>query len=137
LHHSQETFCKPKIPRCVGICKQRNAWDSLADDCIWIPANRFQSITELDRTWNLFGEEQKDEQSYNMWHVSLYTLGEKAKVDALRGRDWILFLLISNVKDPVLKQKIVDLDKADMNLACDLAVPRKHKNGLKQCQKGN
>jgi hypothetical protein len=40
---------------------------------------------------NLFKEEQKEDQSFDQWHIHLYGLGEDANVDELTGRDWLLF----------------------------------------------
>jgi hypothetical protein len=37
-------------------------------------------------------------------------------VDGLTGRDWLLFLLIQNCRDLVLKKKIFDLDKNEITL---------------------
>jgi hypothetical protein len=61
-----------------------------------------------------------------MWQVNLYPLGEDANVDSLTGRDWLLFLLIQNCRDPVLKKKIFDLDNDKVTLHNVLAVVRRH-----------
>jgi hypothetical protein len=47
---------------------------------------------------NLFKQEQKEDQSFDQWHIHLYSLGEDAKVDELTGRDWLLFFLIQSCK---------------------------------------
>jgi hypothetical protein len=64
-----------------------------------------------------------------MCQVSLYMLSEDANVDDLTGREWLLFLLIQNCQDPVLKKKIFDLDNNDVTLENVKAVERRHKKG--------
>jgi hypothetical protein len=86
-----------------------------------------------NRRVNLFKEEQKEEQSFDMWQVNLYALGKDANVDSLTGRDWLLFLLIHICQDPVLKKKIFDLDNNKVMLHNLLAVARRHEKGERAC----
>jgi hypothetical protein len=53
-------------------------------------------------------------------------------MDDLTGRDWLLFLLIQNCQDPVLKKKIFNLD--DDTLENVEAVARRHKKGERACK---
>jgi hypothetical protein len=59
-----------------------------------------------------------------MWQVNLYMLGKDANMDSLTGRDWLLFLLIQNRQDPVLKKKIFNLEDNKVTLHNVLAVAR-------------
>jgi hypothetical protein len=82
---------------------------------------------------NLFKEEQKEDQSFDQWHIHLYGLGKEANIDGLTGRDWLLFLLIQSCKDPILKKKIFDLDNDKVTLHNLLALARKYEKAERAC----
>jgi hypothetical protein len=137
MHTSLETYYKPKMPGGIGICTASNADDPLADHrkALSIMQTDHQTTWPIhNRTVNLFKEEQKEEQSFDMWQVSLYTLGEDANVDDLTGKDWLLFLLIQNCCDPMLKKKIFDLDDNSVTLENVQAVARRHEKGERACK---
>jgi hypothetical protein len=97
MHSSLETYYELKMQRSIGICTARNTGDRQADH--WTSLAIMQK--DHQTTWpihnrrvNLFKEEQKEEQFFDMWQVNLYTLDEDANVDGLTGRDWLLFLLL-------------------------------------------
>jgi hypothetical protein len=90
MHMSLKTYYKPKMPRGIGICNARNAGDPQANHRTALPIMQKDHQTTWpihNRRVNLLGKEQKEEQSFDMWQVSLYTLGEDANVDWLTGRD--------------------------------------------------
>jgi hypothetical protein len=113
MHSSLKTYYEPKIPPSIGICTARNAGDPQADHrtALVIMQKDYQTRWPIHNGREyLFKEGQKKEQSFDTWQVNHYTLGEDAIVEGLTGRDWLLFLLIQNYGDPVLKKKIFDLD---------------------------
>jgi hypothetical protein len=75
---------------------------------------------------NLFKQEQKEDQSFDQWHIHLYGLRKDAHVDELTGRDWLLFILIQSCKSQELKKKIFDLDDNKVTLPNVLAQARKY-----------
>jgi hypothetical protein len=77
---------------------------------------------------NLFKQEQKEDQSFNQWHIHLYNLGEDAKVDDLTGKDWLLFLLIQSCKSTELRKKILNLPDTEITLENVLALDRKYES---------
>jgi hypothetical protein len=129
MHGSLEKYYEPKMPRGIGICTARNAGDPQADQrtALAIMQKDHQTRWPIhNRRVNLFKEEQKEDQSFDMWQVHLYALGKDANLDGLTGRDWLLFLLIQSCKDPILKKKIFDLDDDEVTLHNVLAVARKY-----------
>jgi hypothetical protein len=129
MHSSLKTYYEPKIPPSIGICTARNAGDPQADHrtALVIMQKDYQTRWPIHNGREyLFKEGQKKEQSFDTWQVNLYTLGEDAIVVGLTGRDWLLFLLIQNYGDPVLKKKIFDLDNNEVTQDNVLAVARKH-----------
>jgi hypothetical protein len=70
MHTSLETYYKPKMPRGLNICTNHNAGDLLADHrtALSIMQKDHQTTWPIhNRRVNLFKEEQKEEQSFNMW----------------------------------------------------------------------
>jgi hypothetical protein len=88
-----------------------------------------------NRRINLFKEEQKEDQSFDQWHIHLYGLGKDANLGRLTGRDWLIFLLIQSCKDPILKQKIFNLNDNKVTLHNVLALGRKYKKAERSCSK--
>jgi hypothetical protein len=86
------------------------------------------------RRVNLFKQEQKEDQSFDQWHIHLYNLGEDAKVDELTGRDWLLFLLIQSYKLNELWKKILNLPDNEITLENVLALARKYKSTEVACK---
>jgi hypothetical protein len=93
MHSTQKNYFEPRMPRGIGICNPRNVDDNNADHRTAL------EIVQVDhkmkwpihtRRVNLFKQEQKEDQSFDQWHIHLYNLGEDAKVDELTGRDWLL-----------------------------------------------
>jgi hypothetical protein len=79
-------------------------------------------------------KEQKEDQSFDQWHIHLYGLGKDAKVDKLTGRDWLLFLLIQSCKSNELRKKILNLDDNEITLANVLALVRKYESTEVACR---
>jgi hypothetical protein len=83
---------------------------------------------------NLFKQEQKEDQSFEQWHIHLNNLGEDAKVDELTGRDWLLFLLIQSCKSNELRKKILNLPDNEIMLENVLALARKYESTEVACK---
>jgi hypothetical protein len=136
MHGSLERYYEPKMPRDIGICTAGNAGDPQADHrtALAIMQKDHQTRWPIhNRRVNLFKEQQKEDQSFDQWHIHLYGLGEHANVDGLTGRDWLLFLLIQSCKDPILKKKIFNLDDDKVMLHSMLALARKYKKAERAC----
>jgi hypothetical protein len=136
IHSFLKDYYKPKLPRGIGICDPRNVDDVLADHRTALEI--VQGDHEMkwpihNRCVNLFKQEQKKDQSFNQWHVHLYSLGEDAKVDKLTGRDWLLFLIIQSCKSNELRKKILNLDDQEITLANVLALARKYESTEVAC----
>jgi hypothetical protein len=125
---------EPNMQRSVRICNVCNAVDPLADHRTVLSIMQ----KDLQTTWpihnrrvNLLCEEQKEEQAFDMWQVSLYTLSKDANVEGLTGRNCLLFLLIQNCRDSALKKNILDHDKNENEITREnvLAVERKQEKG--------
>jgi hypothetical protein len=86
------------------------------------------------RPVNLFKQEQKEDQSFDQWHIHLYNLGKDAKVDELTGRDWLLFLLIQSCKSNELRKKILNLPDNEITLENVLALARKYESTEVACK---
>jgi hypothetical protein len=129
MYGSLERYYEPKMPRGIGICTACNTGHPQADHrtALAIMQKDHQTRWPIhNRRVNLFKEEQKEDQSFDQWHIHLYGLGEDAKVDGLTGRDWLLFLLIQSCKDPILKKKIFNLEDDKSTLHNVLALVRKY-----------
>jgi hypothetical protein len=96
------------MPRSIGICNPGNIGDVLADHRTALKIVQRDHETKWPihtRPVNLFKQEQKEDQSFDQWHIHLYSLGKDAKVDKLTGRYWLLFLLIQSCKSNELRRK--------------------------------
>jgi hypothetical protein len=127
IHGSLKSYYEPKMPRGVGICTPRNPGDPQADHrtALEIIQKDHQTRWPIhNRRVNLFKQEQKQDQSFNQWHIHLYGLGEEANIDKLTGRDWLLFILIQSCKSQELKKKIFDLDDDEVTLPNVLALAK-------------
>jgi hypothetical protein len=97
MHTSLKDYYEPRLPRGIGICDPRNVDDVLADHRTALEIVQRDHETKWPihtRRVNMFKQEQKEDQSFDQWHIHLYGLGKDAEVDELTGRDWLLFLLI-------------------------------------------
>jgi hypothetical protein len=138
MHGLLEMYYQPKMPRGIGICTARNAGDPQADHrtALAIMQKDHQTRWPIhNRCLNLLKEEQKEDQSFDQWHIHLYGLGKDANVDGLTGRDWLLFLLIQSCKDPILKKKIFDLDDDKVTLHNLLALAMKYEKAERACSR--
>jgi hypothetical protein len=136
IHTSLKDYYEPRLPRGIGICDPRNVDDVLADHRTALEIVQRDHETKWPihiRRVNLFKQEQKEDQSFDQWHVHLYGLGEDAKVDELTGRDWLLFLLIQSCKSNELRKKILNLDDNEITLANVLALARKYESTEVAC----
>jgi hypothetical protein len=136
MHGLLERYYEPKMPRGVRICTARNAGDPQADQrtALEIMQKDHQTRWPIhNRRINLFKEEQKEDQSFDQWHIHHYGLGKDANIDKLTGRDWLLFILIQSCKDPILKKKIFNLDDDKVTLHNVLALARKYEKAEVAC----
>jgi hypothetical protein len=81
IHSSLNNYYKPKLPRGIGICNPRNVDDVLADHRTALEIVQRDHKTKWpihNRRVNLFKQEQKEDQSFDQWHVHLYNLGKDA-----------------------------------------------------------
>jgi hypothetical protein len=120
----------------IGICDPRNVDDVLADHrtALEIVQKDHQTKWPIhDRRVNLFKQEQKEDQSFDQWHIHLYGFGKDAHVDELTGRDWLLFLLIQSCKSHELIKKILNLDDGEITLQNVLALARKYESNKVAC----
>jgi hypothetical protein len=81
IHSSLNNYYKPKLPRGIGICNPRNVDDVLADHRTALEIVQRYHKTKWpihNRRVNLFKQEQKEDQSFDQWHVHLYNLGKDA-----------------------------------------------------------
>jgi hypothetical protein len=131
IHGSLKSYYKPKMPRGIRICGPRNVDDRQADHrtALEIVQKDHQTKWPIhNRRVNLFKQEQKEDQSFDQWHIHLYGLGEDTHVDELTGRDWLLFLLIQSCRSQELRKKVFDLDNNKIMLPNLLAQARKYKS---------
>jgi hypothetical protein len=125
MHSTQKNYFEPRMPRGIGICNPRNVADVLADHRTALEIVQRDHETKWPihtRRVNLFKQEQKEDQSFDQWHIHLYNFGEDAKVDELTGRDWLLFLLIQSCKSNELRKKILNLPDNKITLENVLAL---------------
>jgi hypothetical protein len=138
IHRSLKSYYEPKLARSIGICDPRNVDDVLADHRTALEIVQRDHETKWpihNRRVNLFKQEQKEDQSFDQWHVHLYGLGKDAHVDELTGRDWLLFLLIQSCRSQELGKNILNLDDNEITLENLLALAikvRKHRGGLQR-----
>jgi uncharacterized C2H2 Zn-finger protein len=84
MHNTRKDYFKPRMPRGIGICNQRNVADVLADhrSALEIVQQDHETKCPLHtRCVNLFKQEQKEDQSFDQCHIHLYNLGKDIKVD--------------------------------------------------------
>jgi hypothetical protein len=86
-----------------------------------------------NRGVNLFKKEQKEDQSFDQWHIHLYGLGEDAHINELTGRDWLLFLLIQSCRSHKLRKKILNLNEEEITLQNVVALARKYESTEMAC----
>jgi hypothetical protein len=137
MHTTLKDYYEPRMLRGIGICNPRNIGDVLADHRTALEIVQRDHETKWPihtRHINLFKQEQKEDQSFNQWHIHLYSLGKDAKVDKLTGRDWLLFLLIQSCKSNELRKKILNLDDNKITLENVLALARKYKSTEVACK---
>jgi hypothetical protein len=126
MHNTHKDFFEPRMPRGIGICNPQNLADVLADHRTGLVIVQRDHETKWPihtRRVNRFKQEQKEDQSFDQWHIHLYNLGEDAKVDELTGRDWLLFLLIQSCKSNELRKKILNLPDNEITLEYVLHPP--------------
>jgi hypothetical protein len=137
MHATQKNYFQPRLPPCIEVCNPCNVADANADHRTAL------EIVQLDheekwpihtRRVNLFKQEQKEDQSFDQWHIYLYNLGKDAKVDELTGRDWLLFLLIQSCKSTELRKKILNLPDREITLENFLALARKYESTEVACK---
>jgi hypothetical protein len=115
MHQTQKNYFQPRLPPRIGVINARNLDDDHADHRTALEIIQLDHETKWPihtRRVNLFKQEQKEDQSFDQWHIHLYNLGEEAKVDDLTGRDWLLFLLIQSCRSTELRKKILNLPDA-------------------------
>jgi hypothetical protein len=137
MHTTLKDYYEPRMPRGIGICNPRNVDDVLADHRTALKIVQRDHETKWPihtRCVNLFKQEQKEDQSFDQWHIHLYGLGKDAKVDELTGRYWLLFLLIQSCKSNELRKKILNLDNNKITLENMLALARKYKSTEVTCR---
>jgi hypothetical protein len=136
MHSTQKNYFKPRMPRGIRICNPRNVGDANADHRTALEIVQRDHETKWSihtRHVNLFKQEQKEDQSFDQWHIHLYNLGEDAKVEELTGRDWLLFLLIQSCKLNELRKKILNLPNNEIALENALALARKYESTEVAC----
>jgi hypothetical protein len=137
MHRTQKNYFKPRMPRGIGICNPRNVDDDNTDHRTALEILQVDHETKWPihtRRVNLFKQEQKEDQSFDQWHIHLYNLGKDAKVDELTGRDWLLFLLIQSCKLNELRKKILNLPDNKIKLENVLALARKYESTEVACK---
>jgi hypothetical protein len=138
MHSTQKNYFEPRMPRGIRICNPRNVADILADHRTALEIVQHDHETKWHihiRRVNLFKQEQKEDQSFDQWHIHLYNLGEDAKVDELTGRDWLLFLLIQSCKSNELRKKILNLPDNEITQENVLPLARKYESTEVACKK--
>jgi hypothetical protein len=74
IHSSLKDYYEPKLPGSIGICNPRNVDDVLADHRTALEIMQRDHETKWpihNRRVNLFKQEQKEDQSFDQWHVHL------------------------------------------------------------------
>jgi hypothetical protein len=125
------------MPLCIGVCNPRNLDDANADHRTALDIVQVNRETKWPihmRHVNLFNQEQKEDQSFDQWHIHLYNLGKDAKVEELTGRDWLLFLLIQSCKSTELRKKILNLPDNEITLENVLALAIKYESTEVACK---
>jgi hypothetical protein len=137
MHSTQKNYLQPRMPRGIGICNPRNVGNALADHRMALEIVQRDHETKwpiYTRRVNLFKQEQKEDQSFDQWHIHLFNLWEDAKVDELTGRDWLLFLLIQSCKPNELRKKILNLPDNEITMENVLALARKYESTEVACK---
>jgi hypothetical protein len=137
MHCTQKNYFEPRMPQCIGICNPCNVDDDNADHRTALEIVQVDHETKWPihtRRVNLFDQEQKEDMSFDQWHIHLYNLGKDAKVDELTGKDWLLFLLIQCCKSNELRKKILNLPDKEIMLENVLALARKYESTEVACK---
>jgi hypothetical protein len=137
MHSTQKNYFEPRMPRGIGICNPRNVDEDYADHRTAVEIVQVDHETKWPihtQRINLFKQEQKENMSFNQWHIHLYNLGKDAKVDELTVRDWLLFLLIQSCKSNELRKKILNLPDNEITLENVLALARKYESTEVACK---
>jgi hypothetical protein len=132
MHSTQKNYFEPRMPCGIGICNPRNVDDDNADHRTALEIVQVDHETKWfihTRHVNLFKQEQKEDMSFDQWHI-----GEDAKVDKLTGRDWLLFLLIQSCKSNELRKKTLILPNNEITLENVLALTRKYESTEVACR---
>jgi hypothetical protein len=136
IHGSLKSYYEPKMPRSIGICNPRNVDYLQADHrtALEIVQKDHQTKWPIqNRRVNLFKQEQKEDQSFDQWHIHLYGLSEDAHLDELTGRDWLLFLLFQSCRSHELRKKMLNLDDDKITLPNVLALAKKYESTEVAC----
>jgi hypothetical protein len=75
MHSTQKNYFKPRMLRGIGICNPRNVDDDNADHRTALEIVQIDHKTKWPiHTWrvNLFKQEQKEDESFDQWHIHLY-----------------------------------------------------------------
>jgi hypothetical protein len=140
MHSTQKNYFEPRMSRGIGICNPRNVADDKADHRTALEIVQRDHETKWPihtRGVNLFKQEQKEDQSFDQWHIHLYNLGKGAKVEELTGRDCLLFLLIQSCKSNELRKKILkilNLPDNEITLENVLALARRYESTEVACK---
>jgi hypothetical protein len=131
MHQTQKNYFQPRLLPGIGVINPRNLDNDHADYRTALEIIQLDHETKWPihmRRVNLFKQEQKEDQSFDQWHIHLYNLGKDAKVDDLTGQDWLLFLLIQSCKSTELRKKILNLPDTEITLENVLALARKYES---------
>jgi hypothetical protein len=138
MHNTLKDYYEPRMTPGIGICNPHNVADVLADHSTALEIVQRDHETKWPihtRRVNLFKQEQKEDQSFNQWHIiHLYKLGQDAKEDELTDRDWLLCLLIQSCKLNELRKKILKLPDNKITLENVLALAKKHESTEVACK---
>jgi hypothetical protein len=80
MHSTKKNYFEPRMPRGIGICNPRSVDDDNADHRTALEIVQVDHETKWPihtRLANLFMQKQKEDQSFDQWHIHLYNLVSK------------------------------------------------------------